>query len=287
MSEGKEKPKWKTLESNPDVINQFIHSLGVPKNWKFADCFGLDESSLSFVPRPCIAVMLLFPSSQLKDEKKKQQEKIDKEGQIVSPKLYFVKQLVANACGTIAVVHSIANNRQKVQLEKKALQKFIDSTIDKTPLERGELLGYDDEIAQAHESSSNKGQTRHDQVMPSDFHFISFVEVDGHLYELDGGKSFPIDHGITTSETFLQDAAKVIQSNFISKIQNDPYFSILTLGPSQYEETTNDTQSKEVSEEAVTSVMSMGFTREQAMNALLVYPNNVEQAVNYLLESMQ
>ncbi len=103
---------------------------------------------------------------------KTQQEKLEKEGQSLSTSTYFVKQLVPNACGTIAVVHAIANNMSRIQLdstfsrlraltfpEEKALFKFITSTQDKSPLERGELLGYDEGIAKAHEDSSKKGQT--------------------------------------------------------------------------------------------------------------------------------
>jgi hypothetical protein len=44
-------------------------------------------------------------------------------------------------------------------LKEKALKMFIESTKDKTPLERGEMLGYDEGIAEAHETSSKKGQT--------------------------------------------------------------------------------------------------------------------------------
>lgn len=34
-------------------------------------------------------------------------------GQEVSDKVYFMKQFVGNACGTVALIHAIANNRNK------------------------------------------------------------------------------------------------------------------------------------------------------------------------------
>ncbi len=96
-------------------------------------------------------------NSQLKEEKKQQQETLSEP---TDNSLYFVKQLVANACGTIAIVHAIANNLDKIQLEEgKGLRKFIENTKENSPLERGEKLGYDECIAQAHETSSKKGQT--------------------------------------------------------------------------------------------------------------------------------
>lgn len=34
-------------------------------------------------------------------------------GQQVSDDIYFIKQFVHNACGTMALLHSVANNRDK------------------------------------------------------------------------------------------------------------------------------------------------------------------------------
>lgn len=38
-----------------------------------------------------------------------------------------------------------------------------------------------------------------------DKHFIAFIPFQGSIYELDGRKKFPINHGKTTKETFLKD----------------------------------------------------------------------------------
>jgi ubiquitin carboxyl-terminal hydrolase L3 len=34
----------------------------------------------------------------------------------VPEQLYYMKQTIGNACGTIAMLHSIGNNRQRLQL---------------------------------------------------------------------------------------------------------------------------------------------------------------------------
>lgn len=51
----------------------------------------------------------------VKYEKRKNDEelKLKDKGQQVSDDVYFVKQYVHNACGTMALIHSVANNRDK------------------------------------------------------------------------------------------------------------------------------------------------------------------------------
>jgi ubiquitin carboxyl-terminal hydrolase L3 len=229
-----EKDYWVPLESNPEVMTDFMHRLGVKKTWQFHDCFGLDEELLAMVPQPCLAVLLLFPYDKLKSEKQKEREKIEKEGQDISPKVYYMKQLVGNACGTVAVMHSLLNNLNKIETEsdKNAIENFYIATLEKNYVERGQALGRDTNIHKAHNVVASKGQTEAPEADADvEHHFICFVEVDGHLYELDGAKQFPVNHGKT--ENLLVDAAGIIKTNFIEKTDGDMGFSVITLGPSE------------------------------------------------------
>lgn len=43
---------------------QLMKSLGVNETWRFFDVVGLESEQLSGVPKPCCALMLLFPLTE-------------------------------------------------------------------------------------------------------------------------------------------------------------------------------------------------------------------------------
>ncbi|EFX76244.1 ubiquitin carboxyl-terminal hydrolase isozyme L3-like [Daphnia pulex] len=201
--------RWIPLESNPEVMNKFLTSVGVSSKWRINDVYGLDSELLATLPSPALAVLLLFPLND-KFESYFQKQEEAKKSESVSPNVYFLKQTVGNACGTIALIHAVANNLDRIDVSTGHLKNFLDATKDLSPDERAVKLEADVGLSSAHEESAQGGQTeapsRDEKV---NLHFIALVEKDGGLYELDGRKPQPVPHGNTTRETFLEDAAKV------------------------------------------------------------------------------
>ncbi|XP_027854162.1 ubiquitin carboxyl-terminal hydrolase isozyme L3 isoform X1 [Aphis gossypii] len=222
---------WIPLESNPDVMNKFLKSLGVPDGWEICDIFGFGPDELAIVPRPVASVILLFPYNEAYEKRKNEEElKLKDKGQQVSDDIYFIKQYVHNACGTMALIHSIANNRDKIQLNEGILKRFLDDGKDMSPSDRGEMLKNAEDIVNTHKEIATEGQTappNPEDVPP--YHFIAFVCKDGNLYELDGGKFDPINHGATSPDSLLEDTVNLIQEKFFFQNPDSLYFTLLSL----------------------------------------------------------
>ncbi|VFQ70527.1 unnamed protein product [Cuscuta campestris] len=219
--------RWLPLEANPDVMNQFIWGLGVPEDQaECCDVYGLDVDLLAMVPKPVLAVLFLYPiTSQSEDERIQEDSKIKL--QEVSSGVFFMKQTVGNACGTIALLHAIGNITSKIKLvEGSFLDKFFKSTANMDPLERAKFLENDDEMEDAHSVAATAGDTEATDNVNT--HFICFAIADGQLYELDGRRSGPILHGKSSPDTLLQDVAKVIQK-MIEKNPESNEFNVIAL----------------------------------------------------------
>ncbi|XP_069858913.1 ubiquitin carboxyl-terminal hydrolase isozyme L3 isoform X3 [Dipodomys merriami] len=258
--------RWLPLEANPEVTNQFLKQLGLHPNWQFVDVYGMDPELLSMVPRPVCAVLLLFPITEKYEVfRTEEEEKIKSQGQDVTSSVYFMKQTISNACGTIGLIHAIANNKDKMNFESgSTLKKFLEESVSMSPEERARYLENYDAIRVTHETSAHEGQTEYwglnsgscaclantltaephrqsyfhalkatNVEAPSldekvDLHFIALVHVDGHLYELDGRKPFPINHGKTSDETLLEDAIEVCKK-FMERDPDELRFNAIAL----------------------------------------------------------
>lgn len=232
VKEKMKKIHWVPLESNPEMLTGFARKAGVPAQFEFCDIYGTDPELLMMVPQPVMAVTLLFQCSEnLEKFKEQQREELRAKGNKVSPEVFYMRQYVGNACGTIAAIHSILNNAEAVQLPPDCPVAKYRAAAGGTPEERGAALAEATELHTASEESAQGGQTSAPEATARvDYHFICFVEKDGDLYELDGSRrnDGPLNHGPTGGD-LLATAARVIRETFMDKDPGNIHFNMMAL----------------------------------------------------------
>jgi ubiquitin carboxyl-terminal hydrolase L3 len=132
----------------------------------------------------------------------------------------FASQIPAltNACGTVALLHCLANNTTALGVaEDSVLGTWISSVKGKSYHEIGTALDASDPINAAHLEHAAQGQTSMVESTKVRHHFMCFTGVNGDLVELDGAyNTAPKLCGkIPEGETTLQAAARVIRRDYI------------------------------------------------------------------------
>jgi ubiquitin carboxyl-terminal hydrolase L3 len=184
---------WFPLESNPTVMNTYMRKLGMNTDkYTFHDVFSTEDWALEMIPRPVIAMLMLYPiTAETEKYSHAEQESIKSKGQVLSDKVKFIKQTIGNACGTIALLHAASNGviaAPELVKPDTYLARFESSMLDKSSDEIAESLEKDTELEEVHEVAADEGDSKQVEDQGDvDTHFICFVHIDGHLYEL--GKS--------------------------------------------------------------------------------------------------
>ena len=173
--------EWQALESNPSVLAEFAHRAGA-LNVKVYDIWSFDFQVLE--PKT-FAVILIYPHKALrKREKGKQPGSGD---EVAS--LWYMTQTkdLPNACGAIALIHSLLNNTHQVELlEASALASFLKDTKPLSFEQRGHALSQHCSLKAIHNSLVPAGQSQVKASQDVEHHFVAFTAYNDHIVELDG-----------------------------------------------------------------------------------------------------
>jgi len=240
MSSSNQAPKWFPLESNPELINEYIQKLGFDTSlYEFCDVYSTEDWALAMIPRPVAAVLLLYP---LTDKITKQPTKDGDSGNIATDamqdQVWFMHQRIGNACGTIGLLHATMNAPEALRTfapDSWMAQFAEDCPIPLDPYAKADRLEADTKIAKLHDdaTSSESNATRRPDIEERvETHFAALVHVGGSLYELDGRKAGPVRHGPTTQANLLKDACQVIQK-IMARDPTESRFAITALAPKQ------------------------------------------------------
>lgn len=225
---------WLPLEANPEILTTYCRGLGLPENLAFHDVLGVEEWAIEMLPQPLCAILLLFPISAA-SERERTSTKCSGENNGV----YFMKQMVGNACGTIAVLHAMLNLQETGDLvlqESSYVSRMREATRTLSADARGAWLEKDSEIETAHIATEQLGQSAAptDSQVDVDTHFIAFLRIGRTVYELDGRRDGPVVRAsLDDPGEFGPRTLEVIKREFMDRNPEDIRFNILALAPSE------------------------------------------------------
>jgi ubiquitin carboxyl-terminal hydrolase L5 len=182
---------WCLIESDPGVFTELIRGFGV-EGVQVEEIWSLDPENFENI-RPVHGLIFLF--------KWKQDDDI--QGSLVQDsrldKIFFPKQVINNACATQAIISILMNCQHEDVKLGETLSTFKEFSQSFDPATKGLTLSNSDQIRDVHNSFARQQMFEFDHKFASKdddvYHFIGYIPIDGRLYELDGLKDGPIDHG--------------------------------------------------------------------------------------------
>uniref|UniRef100_A0A667YCF5 Ubiquitin carboxyl-terminal hydrolase n=1 Tax=Myripristis murdjan TaxID=586833 RepID=A0A667YCF5_9TELE len=222
---------WLELESDPDLCVCLCVSLGV-KGVQVEEIYDLQSKCQS----PVYGFIFLFKWIEERRSRRKVSTLVDETSVIdeeIVNDMFFAHQLIPNSCATHALL-SVLLNCSGVELGN-TLSRMKAFTKGFSPESKGYAIGNAPELAKAHNSHA-RPEPRHlpekqngisaVRTMEA-FHFVSYVPIKDRLFELDGLKAYPIDHGPWGEEEEWTDKARrVIMERIGLATAGEPYHDI-------------------------------------------------------------
>ena len=222
---------WCTIESDPGVFTELISSFGV-RDVEVEELYTLDPQPIQQL-QPVYGLIFLFKWQT----EHHSQCNIDMPGDTYTPlseKLFFARQMINNACATQAILNVLLNNPQ-IELGPE-LTNFKEFTRELPPDVRGLALGESQLIRQCHNSFRRPESfvfeekiSTNDEEAEDAFHFVSYVFVDGDVYELDGLARTPVNVGSCQYDQWIEIAVNSIQKKINLYAQKEIRFNLMAV----------------------------------------------------------
>jgi len=213
---------WCLIESDPGVFTELIQKFGV-SGVQVEELWSLDKEQFVDL-KPVYGLIFLFKWTA--DEQPAgsvvQDSRLDE--------IFFAKQVINNACATqaiLSVLMNIASSEVKLGATLQEFKEFC-ATFESTM--KGLTLSNSEAIRTVHNSFSRQNLFEFDSKKADKdddvFHFVSYIPINGRIYELDGLKEGPIDHGPAGDE-WTETVRPIIESRMQRYKEGEIHFNLM------------------------------------------------------------
>ncbi|XP_030766148.1 ubiquitin carboxyl-terminal hydrolase isozyme L5 [Sitophilus oryzae] len=218
---------WCLIESDPGVFSELIREFGC-KGVQVEELWSLDGQLFENL-KPIHGLIFLFKWTK---------DTSEPSGSIVQDsrleKIFFARQVIENACATQAILSVLLNCRHsdlKLGATLTDLKEFCQGFDANT---KGLAISNSQVISSVHNSFARQQIFEFDPSVARKeedaFHFISYIPIDGRLYELDGLKQGPIDLGPISPDSEWTDVVRPIIEKRIQRYsEGEIHFNLMAI----------------------------------------------------------
>ncbi|TRY96942.1 hypothetical protein DNTS_014287 [Danionella cerebrum] len=217
--------EWCLMESDPGVFTELIKGFGC-KGAQVEEIWSMEPENFENL-KPVHGLIFLF----------KWQQGEEPAGSIVQDsrldQIFFAKQVINNACATQAIISVLLNCTHPDVLLGETLTEFKEFSNSFDAAMKGLSLSNSEVIRQVHNSFARQQMFEFDaKSSPKEedaFHFVSYVPVDGRLYELDGLREGPIDLGVCNQDDWISAVRPVIEKRIQKYSEGEIRFNLMAI----------------------------------------------------------
>ncbi|CAB1354146.1 unnamed protein product [Coregonus sp. 'balchen'] len=219
---------WLELESDPGLFTLLVEDFGV-KGVQVEEIYDLQSKC----PSPVYGFIFLFKWIEERRSRRKVSTLVDETSVIdddIVNDMFFAHQLIPNSCATHALL-SVLLNCSGVELgttlsRMKTFTKGFGPEVRTHTHTHTYLSPISAVVPEPRHLPEKQNGISAVRTMEA-FHFVSYVPIKDRLFELDGLKAYPIDHGPWGEEEEWTDKARrVIMERIGLATAGEPYHDI-------------------------------------------------------------
>ncbi len=223
--------EWNELESDPGLFSLLIKDYGV-KATKVIEVYDVSSKIQGKVYG--YVFLFRYEHGDRRARKKARETTYERNNYVLDPEvvnnMFYAHQIIVNSCATHALL-SVLLNCPDIELGS-SLSRLKSLTFGMDPETKGFAIANMNELAVAHNKYARRsiplpGAGRPGSIVssaqsltPETFHFVSYVPINGRLFELDGLKEHPIDHGLWDEKEDWTDLFQRVISSRLTQSEN-------------------------------------------------------------------